>query len=254
MNANTTPNLSEFITFKPQKFNDTYEVTLAFNEQLIATYSMSVKFMGYKKKLSVIELNRTKEIINAAATVQNNATELAKKCGEILYPVELLADEQANIVGINNHKIIIDRWLYNSPALFAYFPEEVAENYLKQTAQIIQEPNALLAVLQRDFFVTAYFTPFIRYINTAILTRKFYLPIPVTIQIEQVATKIENDPDCYMVTATGKAVQSAEIEFSINANYTLNKHTNNLAYATFSVQTINDNNLSKTMVQIELKN
>ena len=94
MNANTTPDLSEFIFFKPQKFNDTYEVTLAFNEQLIATYNMSVKFMGYKKKLSVIELNRTNEIINEAASAQNNATELAKKCGEILYPVELWVDER----------------------------------------------------------------------------------------------------------------------------------------------------------------
>ena len=254
MNANTTPNLSEFITFKPQKFNDTYEVTLAFNEQLIATYNMSVKFIGYKKKLSVIELNRTNEIINESATVQNNATELAKKCGEILYPVELLADEQANIVGINNYKIIIDRWLKNSPALFAYFPGEVAEIYLKQTAQIIHDHNALFAVLQRDHFVAAFFTPFIRYINTAILTRLFYLPVPVTIHIQQVVSKIENDPDCYQIIATGNAVQSAEIEFSFNGNYRLNKHTHNLESTNFSVQEINHLNVTQTIVQIKLKN
>jgi len=254
MNADTKPDLSQYILFIPQSLNYTYQVNLYLNEELIANYDMSVKFMGYKKKLSVIELNRTNEIVNSAITVQNHAVEFAKKCGQILYPVELLVDEQANIIGINNHKQIIERWLKNSPILSAYYLGEVAENYLMQSAEIIQNPNALLAVLQSDYFVTAYFTPLIRYLNDAIISRQFYLPMPVIIQIQQVASKIENDTDCFNVTATGKAVQSTEIAFLINASYTVQKQRVNIAAANFSVQEINQENVSKTMVQIKLKN
>ena len=72
--------------------------------------------------------------------------------------------------------------------------------------------------------------------------------------MQQVVAKIENDPDCYQVIATGKAVQSAEIEFSINGNYTLNKHSKNLAAANLWVQEINQLNVTQLMVQIKIKN
>lgn len=226
INIANAQNASQGLIFNTEGLNETYDTAYYAGGALVAKYTMFIRFLKAVKKQSVIEISRGDEIEGNSAGIQNHAFDLAAACGKILYPVELILDEQANITGINNHKEIINRWLKQAPALVSYYTDDAVESYLAQTEQTIMNADAVAASMRRDFFISACCMPLnmnIRDGNAAKMQRRFYLPEQVTAEVQQSASAMKGDNEHFQVQLSAASLPGEPVSFEAEALYVLQR-------------------------------
>jgi len=86
--------------------------------------------------------------------------ELSERCGKVIYPLQLKVNTYGEIVKINNHQDIIDRWETEKASIQQSYKGKEIALLLKNMDTVIMDINKLTdMIFQRDWFITLFFAP-----------------------------------------------------------------------------------------------
>lgn len=120
-----------------------YDVTLQLKDTI--RYHMIVSPMenGY------YQLEKGPVTVNGEPTSAYIAADLAAKCGEIIYPLQV----DALFTAVFNHEEIRQRWEEKETLLKNYFVGPEALAYIDATGRTLVDADMLMQALQRDAFL-----------------------------------------------------------------------------------------------------
>ena len=105
----------------------------------------------------IFEINRiSKTFINNEET-SSIADELAEKTSAVLYPLEVIVNDEGNWTGINNYKEITSRWKKVKKRILDEYEGEWIEQYLLLNEETLEEEASLVNSLKKDWFLNSYF-------------------------------------------------------------------------------------------------
>ncbi|XZF14365.1 hypothetical protein ACTHGU_21495 [Chitinophagaceae bacterium MMS25-I14] len=237
-NSESISHHTQQLKFNPEGLDKEYEVAYYINNELLIQYNIAIEFIRREKKHYVVQLNRTDVESNGE---QNHAYELAKHCGQTLYPLECLINEQAEIISVHNHKEIINRWLKESVLIKQYYAGETADDYIAQTEETLMMPEKLLEVLQNDLFLKIYFMPVSSNVrDSPVIQQRVTYPLqaPVTFMTKHVASADPENGELYHVTISGIA-EDQNVDAAMKGIYMISKRSHHIEQADILWQTGN---------------
>lgn len=96
------------------------------------------------------------------------AEELALSCTKILYPIVFQIDKNCNILEIQNHQEILNRWKKQKVKNLDYYKGDTAKNYFESFEETITDKELCLYYLKNDWFYNLYFnTIYSTYVSEA---------------------------------------------------------------------------------------
>ena len=122
-----------------------YEVRVSFLEKLEAS-----AYLYRIERLSKTFIND-----DEANTI---ADELAEKAASVLYPLEVVVDENGKWQQVYNHHVILSRWEKVKDVILDEFEGEWVDKYLMFTERTLENEIGLNSSLSKDWFLNAYFS------------------------------------------------------------------------------------------------
>lgn len=177
--TNTTPS-----SLNTQRASWDYEVSYQYERRSLReanfefNYDITIKHLKSEGETHHVEVNRTNISPVLAYAEYNYATELAQKCGEVLYPIKLIISNTGQIESILNHQDILTRWKEALPRISLYYVGDAAKDYIDHTEQQLTNPKSITEALNTDLFLSLYFG--ILYQNNA-LNHQFLYTLPLNI-------------------------------------------------------------------------
>lgn len=95
------------------------------------------------------QLERGKITVNGEPASAYVALDLAAKCGELIYPLQV----DALFTALFNHETIKQRWAEKEVSLKKYFTGPEALAYIEATGRTVLDAAALMQALQQDHFL-----------------------------------------------------------------------------------------------------
>lgn len=155
-NANNAP-----LLFNPAGLNRTYGVifdVVSGKKSFRINYEIGLRYTG---KLNdyyfLFELSR-KEVFIDHKLPETLIDQLSAGCGEIIYPLEVISGTSGEFMGINNKKIIAQRWNDKREELSRYYVGEKAEEILNQMDHALSSDRHLVTSVFSDQFISLYFS------------------------------------------------------------------------------------------------
>jgi hypothetical protein len=152
------PNLK----YKPLKDKTIYEVvyTILDGEQNQISFETSIEGLKSNPKIygHLVQIERT------SITLLNNeypelaVDELALVTAKVIYPLQIIINYRGKFVGIINYEEIVKRWEIAKETIRDNFESEQAERYILYTEKMLQTEATLVASLQKDWFLKAFFS------------------------------------------------------------------------------------------------
>jgi len=90
------------------------------------------------------------------------ADEMALSCTEVLYPLVLKIDKNVQLIEIQNHGQILNRWEKQKKTKLKYFEGEIAKNYFQRFEETLIDESLCLHYLKNDWFLYLYFNKIYR--------------------------------------------------------------------------------------------
>jgi hypothetical protein len=121
-------------------------------------YEASVKWLdtdlnGY----SFFEIDRQSKIYINDIEADTIANELAEKVSSVLYPLQVVVDQEGEWVAIHNFEEVKERWEAKEAEILEAYPGEETEKYLALYAKNLTSKQTLSFALSKDWFLRAYF-------------------------------------------------------------------------------------------------
>ncbi|MFD2908242.1 hypothetical protein ACFSX9_05790 [Flavobacterium ardleyense] len=158
------------LAMKPAQVSNNFGVMytiLSGKEENTLKFECSVAFKRLTSEGDFIfEINRiSKTFINDEET-STIADELAEKTNAVLYPLEVVVNDEGNWTGISNYKAIKTRWKKVKKKILDEYEGEWVEQYLLLNEETLEEEASLVNSLKKDWFLKSYFnTIYIYYTN-----------------------------------------------------------------------------------------
>ena len=192
------------LLFRPisKKTNFGVQYTMTSGEEInTIKFETSVYFKGKSQdNLNVFEIDRiSKTFVNDEET-SIIADELAEKVASVLYPLEIIVDENGKWQEVFNHEEIANRWPKIREKILEEYEGEWVENYLELSETSLLSQNNLTESLSKDWFLNAYFGGiYVNYNSKLICKKDENFPIlpnisPANYEVKQ---KIEEYLDDY---------------------------------------------------------
>jgi len=144
------------------RFNRYYGVTLEIEQENKETQFLSFEFkIAYvetRYKSAILNIERFNLRINHQEPIYT-MDELAHKCGNIIYPLQISIDEQLQTLSIENHKDIINRWQILREKTEQDEMTDTMRWYLDETESNIMNANEIIRNIRQDLFLSTLFVP-----------------------------------------------------------------------------------------------
>lgn len=140
----------------------TYGVSLFFGQDKSTKIQYKIDLI-FKKEIEdenfIIEIHRQELYINEKK-VSSSIDILMKKCGQAIYPLEIIVDKNLQFIEVANHNIIRKRWEYLKKELKKSFEGNFVDSIIDETSKILSDADAIKRKLvQNDWFYILFFNP-----------------------------------------------------------------------------------------------
>jgi hypothetical protein len=128
------------------------------NEIYSLKYEVSVKLLdtdinGY----SFFKIDRTSKVYINDIEADTIANELAEKVSSVLYPLQVVVDQEGEWGAIHNFEEIKERWGESRAEILEAYPGEETEKYLALYEKNLVSNQTLSNALSKDWFIRAFF-------------------------------------------------------------------------------------------------
>ncbi|TRX30899.1 hypothetical protein FNW52_19490 [Flavobacterium sp. ZT3R18] len=161
-------------------------------------YEVSVNWVATDKNgYSFFEIDRLSKVYINDVEADTIADELAEKTSSVLYPLEVVVDQEGEWIDIHNLEAIKQRWETKESEILEAYPGEETEKYLAHYAKNLKSNQTLAAVLSNDWFIRSFFNG-IHTEYTKKLTFEGYTYFPFIAKSDDLIFNIEQKIDEYL--------------------------------------------------------
>lgn len=167
------------------------EYTVTIHHPAVLEFAMSVSRMKVEDdQRTFFQFDRGEVTIDGDAASDYLAADLAARCGQLLYPLQVCVAADGSITQIFNHPDILKRWEEKAPHLQEYFAGPEAAGYIDATGKTLQNEAAVLHALQQDLFLTCWCNLAMGGQRTAYRLIPFKEPVPYEHDIKFTVNKL----------------------------------------------------------------
>ncbi len=148
------------LDFYPLAINKNYGVLIVFekdNDSQSIKYEVNLRYLRQEEKEKVFELNRISKIYINDEEADGIADDLAIRVAQVLYPLQILIDENGNFSGIANYEQIKERWESVKERIYNEYEGEWVEKYIELNEEVLNEKESIEFSLLSDYFIRTYF-------------------------------------------------------------------------------------------------
>ncbi|MCV9926293.1 hypothetical protein OIU83_01405 [Flavobacterium sp. LS1R49] len=161
-------------------------------------YEVSVKWLATDENgYSFFEIDRLSKLYINNIEADIIANELAEKTSSVLYPLQVVVDQEGEWIDIHNYKEIKERWQTKRTKILQDYPGEQTKKYLALYEKNLESNQTLSLVLANDWFIRAFFNG-IHTEYTQELTFKGYTYFPFIAKSDDLIFSIEQKVDKYL--------------------------------------------------------
>lgn len=148
------------LEFFPSSLNKKYGVLITLekgDDSQTIKYEVNLRYLRQEEKEKVFELNRISKIFINDQETDTIADVLAVKVAQVLYPLQILIDENGSFSGIANYEQIQQRWYAVKEAIYDEYEGEWVEKYIELNEEVLNEKESIEFSLLSDYFIRTYF-------------------------------------------------------------------------------------------------
>lgn len=148
------------LEFFPSSLNKKYGVLITLekgDDSQTIKYEVNLRYVRQEEKEKVFELNRISKIFINDQETDTIADVLAVKVAQVLYPLQILIDENGSFSGIANYEQIQQRWYAVKEAIYDEYEGEWVEKYVELNEEVLNEKESIEFSLLSDYFIRTYF-------------------------------------------------------------------------------------------------
>lgn len=121
-------------------------------------YEIEIIYIKKKSGFKIIEVNRKKLYKN---NLEPNTIieQLANAIGQTVFPIQLKQESNGEIISIENHQEIKERWQEKKEKLKAYYKGEIAEKIISKADIYFNYDHLLFESLSKNWFFNLFFKP-----------------------------------------------------------------------------------------------
>ncbi|WP_296145339.1 hypothetical protein [uncultured Flavobacterium sp.] len=210
-----------------QKINYGVEYKVVKGEEInTMKFETSIYFKGkIDNQKSVFEVDRiSKTFINNEET-STIADELAEKVASVIYPLQIIVDEEGKWDSVYNFNEINNRWEKVKEKILGEYEGEWVEKYLDLNEKTLQSEEKLNEALSKDWFLNAYFNGIYVHYTKYLSKRNVAFPLLINCKAPVYATeqKIEKYIDDYkLINIEQQGIlndERAKADFEENLDY-----------------------------------
>lgn len=150
----------EKFDFFPSLLNKNYGVLIVLendNDAQTIKYDLNLRYVKQEEKDKVFELNRITKVYINDEEADAIADVLAVKVAQVLYPLQILIDENGSFSGIANYEQIQQRWESVKNKIYDEYEGEWVEKYIELNEEVINDKESMEFSLWNDYFIRTYF-------------------------------------------------------------------------------------------------
>jgi hypothetical protein len=150
----------EKFDFFPSSLNKNYGVLIVLekgNDAQTIKYDLNLRYVRQEEKDKVFELNRISKMYINDEEADAIADVLAVKVAQVLYPLQILIDENGSFSGIANYEQIQQRWEDVKDKIYDEYEGEWVEKYIELNEEVINDKESMEFSLWNDYFIRTYF-------------------------------------------------------------------------------------------------
>lgn len=144
----------------PSTLNRNYGVFIVLekgDDSQTIKYEINLRYIRQQESERVFELNRISKIYINDEEADAIADVLAVKVAQVLYPLQILIDENGSFSGIANYEQIKQRWEAVKESIYEEYEGEWVEKYIELNEEVLNEKESIEFSLLDDYFIRAYF-------------------------------------------------------------------------------------------------
>ncbi|MCF6350553.1 MAG: hypothetical protein L3J23_05920 [Flavobacteriaceae bacterium] len=150
-----------FFKYNPIDVKRTYGVLLIFQneKQNKLQIHFEIEIICLKKigRFYIFEINKKQVYVNEKKP-NTTIDELVEKCGNVLYPLQIKVNSIGLVTTIINHKAIQNRWVIVQQKIKQAYKGKEVNLLLKNMNATLQDTDKTTLFLQRDWFMSLFFT------------------------------------------------------------------------------------------------
>ena len=144
----------------PSTLNRNYGVFIVLekgDDSQTIKYEINLRYIRQQEEEKVFELNRISKIYINDEEADAIADVLAVKVAQVLYPLQILIDENGSFSGIANYEQIKQRWETIKENIYDEYEGEWVDKYIEINEEVLNEKESIELSLLSDYFIRAYF-------------------------------------------------------------------------------------------------
>lgn len=148
------------LDFYSSMLNKNYGVLIVLekgDDSQTIKYEVNIRCIRHYKDGKVFELNRISKIYINDEEADGIADDLAIRVAQVLYPLQILIEENGNFSGIANYDQIMQRWESVKEKIYDEYEGEWVEKYIELNEEVLNEKESIEFALLGDYFIRAYF-------------------------------------------------------------------------------------------------
>jgi hypothetical protein len=150
------------LPFYPVNINNNYRViyTIQKGEEVKRIgYEISINWMNADKNgICLFEIDKITELYINGTEADTKADELAEKAASVLYPLQVVVDQDGEWIDIHNFEEIQERWKKKRPNILEHSTGKGLEKYLSAVDIVLDSEEHLLQTLSGNWFLRAFFS------------------------------------------------------------------------------------------------
>jgi hypothetical protein len=150
-----------------------------------------------KNGYSLFEIDRLSKIYINEIEADSVADELAEKTSSVLYPLQVVVDQEGEWIDVHNYEEISERWETKRNEILEDYPGEQTTKYLDLFERNLESSQSLSLVLANDWFIRSFFNG-IHTEYTPKLAFKGYTYFPFIAKSDDLIFDIEQKVDEYL--------------------------------------------------------
>lgn len=148
------------LNFFPASLNKNYGVLIVMEKDQDSQsikYEINLRYVRQEGKDKVFEIDRISKIFINDEEADSIVDVLAVKVAKVLYPLQILVDENGSFSGIANYEQIQQRWHTVKEAIYDEYEGEWVEKYIALNEEVLNEKESIEFSLLSDYFIRAFF-------------------------------------------------------------------------------------------------
>jgi hypothetical protein len=149
------------IPFYPVNINNSYNVKYSIDKGDTIKkieFDVSVKWLRSDKNgICFFEIDRLSKVLIDEKVIETKVDALAEMTASILYPMQVVVDQNGNWIDIFNYQTIRERWEDEKIKVLDYYEGKHVLKYIDAVEYTLRDEESLMESLSDDWFLSVFF-------------------------------------------------------------------------------------------------